>query len=101
MGALYLDVRNRLIGESEVYRGTMSRTAVEPRAIFKEALLQSASGFVLFHTHPSGDPSPSKEDLAFTRRLAEGGEMLGVKLLDHMILGSAGRWVSLGRRGAW
>ncbi len=52
MGALYLDVRNRLIAESEVYRGTLSRAAVEPRAIFKEALLQSASGFVLFHTHP-------------------------------------------------
>ncbi len=54
--------RNRLIAESEVYRGTLSRAAVEPRAIFKEALLQSASGFVLFHTHPSGDPSPSAEE---------------------------------------
>ena len=101
MGALYLDVRNRLIGESEVYRGTLSRAAVEPRAIMKEALLRSAAGFVLFHTHPSGDPSPSAEDLSFTRRMAEAGEMLGVHLLDHIILGSAGRWVSLGRRGAW
>ncbi len=100
MGALFLDVRNRLIGESEVFRGTLSRAAVEPRGIFKEALLQSASGFVLFHTHPSGDPSPSPEDLCFTRRMAEAGEMIGVKLLDHIILGSAGRWVSLGRRGA-
>ncbi len=90
MGALFLDVRNRLIGESEVYRGTLSRAAVEPRAIFKEALLLSASGFLLFHTHPSGDPSPSPEDLSFTRRIAEGGEMLGVRLLDHIILGSAG-----------
>ena len=101
MGALFLDVRNRLIGESEVFRGTLSRAAVEPRGIFKEALLQSASGFVLFHTHPSGDPSPSEEDLTFTRRMAEAGEMIGVKLLDHIILGSAGRWVSLARRGAW
>ena len=101
MGALFVDVRNRLIGESEVYRGTLSRAAVEPRAIFKEALLQSASGFVLFHTHPSGDPSPSPEDLTFTRRMAEAGELLGVDLLDHIILGGFGRWVSLGRRGAW
>ncbi len=101
MGALFLDVRNRLIAESEVYRGTLSRAAVEPRAIFKEALLQSASGFVRFHTHPSGDPSPSAEDLTFTRRMAEAGEMIGVKLLDHIILGGFGRWVSLGRRGAW
>ncbi len=101
MGALYLDVRNRLIAESDIYRGTLSRAAVEPRAILKEGLLHSASGFILFHTHPSGDPSPSVEDLTFTRRMAEAGELLGVRLLDHMILGSAGRWVSLGRRGAW
>ena len=101
MGALYLDVRNRLIAESDIYRGTLSRAAVEPRAILKEGLLRSASGFVLFHTHPSGDPSPSAEDLAFTRRMAEAGELIGVELLDHLILGSAGRWVSLGRRGAW
>ncbi|MCP3957027.1 MAG: JAB domain-containing protein [bacterium] len=101
MGALYLDVRNRLIAESDIYRGTLSRAAVEPRVILKEGLLRSASGFILFHTHPSGDPTPSAEDLAFTRRLAEAGDLLGVRLIDHLILGSAGRWVSLGRRGAW
>ncbi len=101
MGALYLDVRNRLVGESDIYRGTLDRAVVEPRAILKEGLRRSASGFILFHTHPSGDPSPSIEDLTFTRRMAEAGDLLGMKLLDHMILGSAGRWVSLGRRGAW
>lgn len=101
MGALYVDVRNRLIHEADIYRGTLSRAAVEPRTIIKQALLCSSNGFILFHTHPSGDPSPSAEDLTFTRRMAEAGELLGVHLLDHMILGSAGRWVSLGRRGAW
>ncbi len=101
MGALYLDVRNRLIAEGDIYRGTLSRAAVEPRTIIKQGLLCSASGFILFHTHPSGDPSPSAEDLTFTRRMAEAGELLGVRLLDHIILGSAGRWVSLGRQGAW
>jgi len=101
MGALYLDIRNRLIAESDIYRGTLARAAVEPRTILKEGLLHSAAGFVLFHTHPSGDPSPSVEDLAFTRRMAEAGELIGVELLDHLILGSAGRWISLGRRGAW
>ena len=101
MGALYLDVRNRLIGEGDLYRGTLSRTAVEPRAILKQGLMCSAHGFVLFHTHPSGDPSPSAEDLAFTRRMAEAGDLLGLELHDHLILGGAGRWVSLGRRGAW
>jgi DNA repair protein RadC len=101
MGALFLDTRNRLLAESEVYRGTLNRAAVEPRGLLKEALLRGAAALVLFHTHPSGDPSPSAEDLAFTRRLAEAGEVVGVRLVDHLILGSAGRWVSLRQRGAW
>jgi len=101
MGALYLDVRHRLIAEADLYRGTLYRAAVEPRAVLKEALLRGAAGFILFHNHPSGDPSPSAEDLKFTRRMAEAGELLGVKLIDHVILGGGGRWVSLKRRGAW
>lgn len=101
MGALYLDVRNRLLGEAELFRGTLSRAAVEPRAVLKRALLSSAAGILLFHTHPSGDPSPSAEDLSFTRRMAEAGELLGVRLLDHLILGTCHRWVSLRRRGGW
>jgi DNA repair protein RadC len=101
MGAVYLDVRNRLLGESEVYRGTLARAAVEPRAILKQALLRSAAGMLIFHNHPSGDPSPSAEDLAFTRRLADAGELLGVRLLDHLVIGTGGRWVSLRRRGGW
>ena len=95
MGGLFLDTRNRLLGESELYRGTISRAAVEPRAILKEALLRDAAGFVLFHTHPSGDPSPSVEDLAFTRRLADSGELLGIHLVDHLIIASCQHWVSL------
>ncbi len=101
MGCLFLNVRNRLIGECELFRGTQERTAVDPRAILKEALLRSAARIVLFHTHPSGDPSPSEEDLSFTRRLSDAGEMLGIRLVDHLVLGTSGRWVSLGRRGGW
>lgn len=101
MGALYLDVRNRLLGEAELFRGTLSRAAVEPRAILKRALLSSAAGVLLFHTHPSGDPSPSAEDLAFTRRMAEAGDLVGVRLVDHLVLGTHHRWVSLRRRGGW
>jgi len=101
MGGLYLDTRNRLIGESEVFRGTLNRASVEPRPLLKRCLLSNAAGLVLFHTHPSGDPSPSAEDLAFTRRMAEAGEIVGVRLVDHLILGSAGRWTSLRQRGAW
>lgn len=94
-------MRNRLISESDIYHGTLSRAAVEPRAILKQGLLRSAAGIILFHTHPSGDPSPSAEDLDFTRRMVEAGELLGIRLIDHLIRGSAGRWVSLKRRGAW
>lgn len=101
MGALFLDTRNRLIDDQEIFRGTLNRAAVEPRAILKKGLLCDAAGFVLFHTHPSGDPSPSAEDVAFTRRVAEAGEVVGVRLVDHLILGHAGGWVSLKRRGAW
>jgi DNA repair protein RadC len=101
MGALYLDSRHRLVAERELYRGTVNRAAVEPRLILKEGLLHGACGVVVFHTHPSGDPSPSAEDLAFTRRLAEGGELVGVRLVDHLVLGGVGRWVSLRERGAW
>ncbi len=101
MGALYLDVRNRLIADVDVFRGTLSRAAVEPRALLKEAIARNAHGFILYHTHPSGDPSPSEEDLHFTRRMMSSGELLGIKLLDHLILGSAGRWESLQRLDRW
>jgi len=101
MGALFLDTRNRLIGEQEIYRGTLNRAAVEPRALLKEGILRDAAGFVLFHTHPSGDPSPSAEDLAFTRRIAQSGELLGLRLVDHLIVGSGDAWISLRQRGGW
>jgi DNA repair protein RadC len=100
VGAVFLDGRNRRMADKEIFRGTLSRAAVEPREILKEALVRGAAGVLLFHTHPSGDPSPSTEDLLFTRRLAEAGELVGVRLVDHLILGSAGRWVSLHEKGA-
>lgn len=101
MGALFVDSRNRLLGDREMFRGTIDRAAVEPRAVLKEALLRGASGILLFHTHPSGDPSPSVEDLVFTRRMVRAAEVMGLRLLDHLILASGGGWVSLRERGAW
>jgi DNA repair protein RadC len=101
MGALFLDVRHRLIGDQETYRGTLHRAAVEPREILKQCLLRGAARVVIFHTHPSGDPTPSSEDVLFTRRMAEACELVGVDLADHLVLGSIGRWVSLKERGAW
>jgi DNA repair protein RadC len=101
MGALFLDVRHRLIGDKEIFRGTLHRAAVEPREILKECLLRGAAGAVLFHTHPSGDPTPSAEDMLFTRRMAEAAAVVGVELVDHLVLGATGRWVSLRERAPW
>lgn len=101
MGGLFLDVRQRLIAERELFRGTLTRTAVEPRIVLKEALWCRASAVVLFHTHPSGDPTPSAEDLSFTRQVSAAGKILGIELVDHLILGDSSRWVSLRCRGGW
>ncbi len=99
VGAIFLDVRGRLVDECEIYRGALSRAAVEPRGILKRALLSRASSFVLFHTHPSGDPTPSQPDLVFTRRMADAGRVVGIELVDHLILGTDGRWLSMRSRG--
>ena len=101
MGAFYLDTRGCLLAERELYRGTINRAAVEPREVLKEALLCGALSVILFHTHPSGDPTPSLEDLEFTRQLAAACEVVGVALTDHLIVGHAGRWISLKQRDAW
>ncbi|MEM9596398.1 MAG: DNA repair protein RadC [Acidobacteriota bacterium] len=99
MGALFLDARNQLMSEVDIFRGTLTRMCVEPRAILRQALMHSASSLVLFHSHPSGDPSPSQEDVAFTKRMSKAGSLVGIRLLDHLILGAQGTWVSLLRRG--
>lgn len=100
-GVLFLDAKTRLLDDAEIFRGTLQRASVEPRQILKDALLRDAASLIAFHTHPSGDPSPSVEDLAFTRRLAAAGELVGIRLLDHLILGESGRWLSLRARGGW
>lgn len=101
LGALFLDVRNRLIAERELFRGTAHRIAIDVSTVLREALRVGATGIALFHTHPSGDPAPSPEDLEWTRRLAEASDTLGIRLLDHIIVGAAGNWVSLQQRGVW
>ncbi len=101
MGAIFLDARNRVLADCELYRGTLHRAIVEPREVLKECLLRGAAGVILFHTHPSGDPSPSTEDLLFTRRMEAAAEVVGVSLVDHLVIGSTGRWKSLLRRAAW
>ncbi len=101
LGAVYVDLHNRLIADVEIFRGTLNRLAVEPRVVLRQALERGAAGLLLWHTHPSGDPRPTPEDLSFTRRLGASARLLGIRLLDHLILGNAGRWVSLKRCGGW
>jgi DNA repair protein RadC len=90
-GVLYLNARNRLLKDDpEIYRGTLDRAVVEPREILKRALLSNAAGLILYHNHPSGDPSPSREDREFTRRLSAAAESVGLRLLDHIVVGREG-----------
>lgn len=101
LGALFLDARHRLVGEKELYRGTLSETVVEPREILRECLVREAPAVVLFHTHPSGDPTPSPQDIYFTRRMVEAAQVVGVEMVDHLILAGPGRWVSMKEKKAW
>ena len=97
-GCLSLDARNRLIGTHALHRGARAHSDVEPAEVFHRAILDNAHGVILWHTHPSGDPSPSEDDVALTRRLAQAGRLLNVAVLDHLVVG-AGGWVSLRQRG--
>ena len=97
MGGLLLDTKNRLIRDAVVFRGTVSHAAVSPSPLFREAILAGASGVILYHNHPSGDPEPSPEDLATTARFAAAGREIGIEVKDHLVLGR-GRWVSFHER---
>ncbi|HSN69063.1 MAG TPA: DNA repair protein RadC [Thermoanaerobaculia bacterium] len=98
LGALFLDSKNRIIREREIYVGTLNATTVSTRDVLRLALEENAGGLVAFHNHPSGDPSPSAEDIAFTRKLNEACRLFGIELVDHLIIGE-NRFVSLRNRG--
>jgi DNA repair protein RadC len=97
-GLLALDVRHRLKHEAVVSVGCLTSSLVHPREVFQEAVTSRAAALILFHNHPSGDPEPSAEDVALTRRLASAGALMGIEIVDHLVLG-AGRFVSLKQRG--
>ncbi len=93
-----LDAQNRFLRDVVVSEGTLSASLVHPREVFKPAILESAASLILLHNHPSGDPTPSKEDLRLTRQLAECARLLDLRIHDHVIVGK-GRFVSLAQRG--
>jgi len=83
---LLINRANRLIKEVTISEGTLEASLVHPRDVFREALLEPATGVILIHNHPSGNPSPSEEDLRITKQLVEAGRLLGIKVYDHIIL---------------
>ena len=95
---LLMDTRNQVIGIHTASIGSLNAAIVHPRETYKAAILANASAVILGHNHPSGDPSPSKEDLALSMRMKEVGELLGIPVMDHIIIGD-GSFVSLKERG--
>jgi DNA repair protein RadC len=96
--AILLDTKNQVLRIVTVSVGSLNESIVHPRELFHQAIRHSAANLIVVHNHPSGDPTPSPEDVAVTRRLWDAGQILGIELLDHVVLGD-GRWVSLKEQG--
>lgn len=97
--ALFLTTRTGLIRYHQISRGSISTTIVHPREVFQAALLANAACIVLCHNHPSSDPTPSPDDLVLTQRVRAAGELLGIELLDHIIIGRGGSFASIRELG--
>jgi DNA repair protein RadC len=97
---LLLDAKNRKIKDVRISEGSLTSSLVHPREVFNPVIRESAAAVILIHNHPSGDPAPSQEDLHITRRLREIGEVMGVRVLDHIIVGK-GKYVSFVDDGYW
>jgi DNA repair protein RadC len=100
VGVVMLDAKRRLIRTEVLSVGTLDSSIAHPREVFRAATLASASAIAIFHNHPSGDPRPSEDDLLLTRRLVAAGEVMGITVLDHVILGD-GCWFSFLEEGGW
>jgi DNA repair protein RadC len=96
---LMLDQKNHVIGIHTVSMGSLTASIVHPREVYKAAILANAAAIMCGHNHPSGDPQPSREDRAITQRLVEAGKLLGISVVDHVIIGSAGKYFSFADEG--
>ncbi|HNT74378.1 MAG TPA: DNA repair protein RadC [Anaerolineae bacterium] len=94
---LYLDTRNRVIEQETLYKGTLNTSVVRIAEVFQGAIARRCAGIVVAHNHPSGDPTPSPEDVALTRRLVDAGKLVEIDVLDHLVIGR-NRYVSLRER---
>ncbi len=97
---LLLDGKNRVQAEVRVSEGSLTAALVHPREVFAAAIREAAAALILVHNHPSGDPTPSAEDAAITQRLRQVGELVGIRVLDHVVVGR-GRYVSMAEDGRW
>jgi DNA repair protein RadC len=97
--ALALDTKNHLSRVFEVSVGSLNASIVHPRELFRGAVRASAASIVIAHNHPSGDPTPSGADIQLTRRLVRAGDVLGIEVLDHVVIGDGGEWASLRELG--
>jgi DNA repair protein RadC len=95
--AFDLDVRHRVIARRVVHVGTLTGVEVHPREVFKPAIVNSAAAIIIAHNHPSGDPSPSRQDIELTERLRDAGSLIGIAILDHVVFAAEG-FVSLAER---
>ncbi len=95
---LYLNTKNQVLHRQTVFVGSLNASIVHPREVFKEAFRRSAASIICAHNHPSGDPSPSREDIEVTKRLAECGKIIGIDILDHLIIGDK-KFISLKEKG--
>ena len=98
--AVLLDNRNRKIKDVRISQGSLTASIVHPRDVYLPVIRESAAAVIFVHNHPSGDPTPSREDIEITRRLREVGELVGVKVLDHLVIGR-GRYISFVDDGYW
>jgi DNA repair protein RadC len=98
MRVMLLNTRNQLLGTVEVYKGSLNSSLIRIGELFKDALRNNAAAVVFVHNHPSGDPTPSPEDMAVTRAMVEAGKLLDVEVLDHIIIGK-GHFMSLKAKG--
>ncbi|WP_282142559.1 RadC family protein [Cytobacillus oceanisediminis] len=95
---LYLNTKNQVLHKQTIFIGSLNASIVHPREVFKEAFRRSAASIICIHNHPSGDPTPSREDIEVTKRLAESGKIIGIEVLDHLIIGE-NKFVSLKEKG--
>lgn len=96
---IHLGTKNQVLGIDLVSVGTVGSSLVHPREVFKNSIRRNATGVILVHNHPSGDPTPSREDISVTRRVAEAGRILGIEVIDHIVIGDR-RMVSLKETGS-